>query len=121
MGVSTNRRAAGSRQEALAAAFLKERGVEVLTCNYRCKLGEIDIIGRQDGSYLFIEVKYRRDGTSGRPEEAVGIRKQRTICRVADHYRMRYGLSEDVGCRFDIVAITGGHIRWIQNAFYYIS
>ncbi len=109
----------GDRAEDRAGDFLKQNGVRILERNFRCRTGEIDIIGSDDGIYVFFEVKYRRNGSSGRPFEAVGFAKQRKICRAADFYRMKMGLSEDAGFRFDVISILGDDISWYKNAFYY--
>ena len=93
-------------------AYIKER-------NFRCRMGEIDLIIR-DGRYLaFVEVKYRRTEECGWAAEAVDARKQRVISRVAQFYLHRYGYPEDTPCRFDVVAIDGERIQWIKNAFDY--
>ncbi len=87
--------------------------------NFRCRIGEIDIIAR-DGSYLcFVEVKYRSHTGSGRPDEAVDFRKQRNICKVADFYRVRHGVKESCDMRFDVVSICQDEIILYQNAFSY--
>lgn len=65
-----NNRETGSYYERMAGVYLTEKGYEILEYNYRCKLGEIDIIAR-DGDYLvFCEVKYRADDRKGTPPEA---------------------------------------------------
>lgn len=112
-------------REALAACFLENNGVRITHRNFHGgRRGEIDLIG-YDGEYLvFFEVKFRSSLSSGFPEEAVTIAKQRTICRVADYFRTAYP-EEDTGkVRFDVVALTDGpdrvcHLRWIKNAFEY--
>ena len=76
-----NRRQIGTEEEALAAVFLKAQGYEILEQNFRCRLGEIDIIARDGSALVFIEVKYRRNAAYGTPAEAVNLRKQQKICR----------------------------------------
>ncbi|MBQ8814452.1 MAG: YraN family protein [Lachnospiraceae bacterium] len=112
-----NKRSLGSDKEQLAAEFLEKQGYYIRERNFRCRQGEIDIIA-QDGRYLvFVEVKYRADGRSGEPEEAVTAGKQRTIRRVAEYYLHRYRFSENTPCRFDVVGIKGEEIRITKNAF----
>lgn len=112
-----NKRKVGTTYEQIAAEYLKEQGYEILECNYRNRIGEIDIIGR-DGEYLcFVEVKYRSDSVYGFGAEAVNLRKQKNIIRVAQFYMMKHELSEWTPCRFDVVAIDGAEISLIQNAF----
>lgn len=112
-----NKRATGSRYEGVAAAFLEEKGFEILERNYRDRYGEIDLIAR-DGRYLvFVEVKYRSDRENGYPEEAVGPHKQERIRHAAAWYLYRNQYPEDTPCRFDVVSILGQRIRLIADAF----
>ncbi len=115
-----NTRRIGAQKEEEVCAYLLSEGVRITERNYRCRQGEIDIVG-YDGAFLvFFEVKYRSGGRSGSAAEAVGSAKQRRICRVADYYRMMHHCAEDVPIRFDVVAVDGQRIRWIRDAFYYI-
>lgn len=112
-----NKRETGSQKEELAAEFLTRRGVKILKQNFRCRQGEIDLIGR-DGCYLvFFEVKYRKNERKGAPAEAVGYRKQQKIRYTAQYYLCRFRYPEDTPCRFDVVGILGEKITWIRDAF----
>ena len=112
-----NKRATGGRYEEMAAAFLEEKGYQILERNYRERSGEIDLIAR-DGRYLvFVEVKYRRDTGSGYPEEAVNARKQARIRHAAAYYLYSRRYPSDTPCRFDVVSIPGTEIRLIADAF----
>ncbi|MBQ5535034.1 MAG: YraN family protein, partial [Lachnospiraceae bacterium] len=90
-----NRRKTGSVYEDKAADLIVREGGRILDRNYRNRMGEVDIVADDAGTICFVEVKYRKNDSRGTPAEAVGIRKQFTICRVADHYRMAKRLSED--------------------------
>ena len=114
-----NLRHIGSMKEQMAGDFLIHAGYHICTYNFRCRLGEIDIVAREGDMLVFVEVKYRKSGRHGSPFEAVDLRKQRTICRCADFYRVRFGVSADQPCRFDVVGISGSEIRLIRNAFSY--
>ena len=115
-----NKREKGAQKEEQVCACLLSKGVKIQERNFRCKQGEIDIIG-YDGDYLvFFEVKYRGSRSAGSAAEAVGFAKQRRICRVADYYRMIHHCKEDTPIRFDVVAIDGENFHWIKNAFYYM-
>lgn len=116
---SRNQRQVGSTYEQKAADYLMQHGVQMIASNFSCRQGEIDLIGFQDGCLLFIEVKYRKTGKSGLPEEAVGLRKQQRICRASDYFRMRSPQYAEFQVRFDVVAIEGEEIRWHKNAFPY--
>nr|WP_055055594.1 MULTISPECIES: YraN family protein [Blautia] len=116
--MSINKRKIGSCHEEEAAAFLKKQGLFIVTKNFRCKSGEIDLIVR-DGKYLvFVEVKYRSNKESGYASAAVDYRKQKRISQAAQFFLLRYGYGEPP-CRFDVVAIDGEQIQWIKNAFDY--
>ena len=116
-GESINKRKLGTDKEELAARYLKERGVKMLEKNFRCRQGEIDLIYR-DGEYLvFCEVKYRSNNKNGTAMDAVGITKQRKICRVAEYYRMIHHLGDLTPIRYDVMARQGDQVTWIRNAF----
>lgn len=116
----TNKRSVGARYEREAGAYLEKLGCQIIEYNYRCKLGEIDLVAK-DGVYLvFCEVKYRSGAKKGHPMEAVDYRKQRIISKCAMHYLMEHGLTE-VPCRFDVVGIAGSEIIHLKDAFDYIQ
>lgn len=100
-----NKRKTGQEQEAKAACFLKTQGYQILERNYRCKKGEIDLIAREGQYLVFVEVKYRSTNESGLPEEAVDLRKQRQISRVAglvsDRERSGYLYTVQIRCGGD--------------------
>lgn len=112
-----NNRKVGTDWEEKTASYLESRGMQILERNFRCRTGEIDLIGRYRGYLVFVEVKYRSSPEKGNAAEAVDYRKQRQICRVADFYRLCHGLGEDTPVRYDVVAVTGEKIEWIENAF----
>lgn len=114
-----NKRKLGSGYEEAAASFLQKEGVRILARNFRCRMGEIDLIGRDRDCLVFVEVKYRRGRGSGSALESVNVRKQRTISRVAGYYLLKHQLPADISCRFDVVGIDGNQIRWVKNAFEY--
>lgn len=115
-----NNRQLGSRKEELAAEYLTARGFRVTERNFRCKTGEIDIIGYHDGYLVFVEVKYRSSASKGDALSAVGAQKQRRICRVADYYRYMHHCGASTMVRYDVVAIRQDEIIWIKNAFLHI-
>lgn len=115
-----NKRRLGAEWERLAADYLTERGMRIAERNYRNRQGEIDLIGYHQGYVVFVEVKYRCTKEKGYAAEAVDYRKQRQICKVADYYRYTHKLGNNVGVRYDVVAVQGGEVQWIQNAFPHI-
>ncbi len=112
-----NKRKVGDCYEEKAVLYLKGKGYKILSRNFRCRSGEIDIIAREGDTICFVEVKYRRNHCHGYPEEAVSYYKQETIRKVAQYYFVRYKLPFDTDCRFDVIAIEGEELRHIINAF----
>ena len=115
-----NTRQKGTDKEQLAAEYLTSHGMQIVERNFRGRQGEIDIIGRHNHYLVFVEVKYRGSDVKGSALEAVNSRKQRQICKVADYYRYLHKLGENTMIRYDVVAIQGESVSWIQNAFPHI-
>lgn len=133
-----DKRKIGERFEEAACIYMKERGFRILERNFRCRQGEIDVIGEEEGYLVFVEVKYRASGVSGRAAEAVTAGKQGKICRTADYYRYCHGIGDDRAVRYDVVAIDGAGgmngaggtdgagtndglaIQWYKNAFRHV-
>ena len=84
--IQKNRRKTGADYEKAAGFYLEQMGYEILQFNYRCRLGEIDLIAKDGAYYVFCEVKYRADERKGSPLEAVDARKQQKIFRTAMYY-----------------------------------
>ena len=99
------RKRLGSAGERLAAERLRQAGYTIRTANYRCKVGEIDIVAEEDGDIVFVEVKTRRGTAYGLPEEAVTSAKQRKLIAAAQTYLEAHG-QLDVSWRVDVVAIA---------------
>lgn len=110
-------RETGRAGEDQAACFLEKKGVRILERNFRARQGEIDIIASQEGTILFVEVKYRRSLRFGDPAEAVGPEKQKNICEAALYYLHRKGVDTQTPVRFDVLSVTDQGIRWIRDAF----
>ena len=109
----------GTKAEELAKQHLEQQGLVMLTRNFRCRRGEIDLIMRQGKTLVFVEVRYRKSAAFGSPAETVTKSKQQKIITAANYYLTGRG-QHDMGCRFDVVAITGQHpakIEWITDAF----
>ena len=118
--VLLNNRRQGNDFERLAANYLKEQGMSILKLNFYCKMGEVDIIARDNDYLVFLEVKYRNTAAKGSAIEAVTFNKMKKISRVADYYMYSHHFSGNTSVRFDVVAIEEGHLRHIKNAFEYI-
>lgn len=112
-----NTRAIGNMYEELAVKYLADNGYNIIMRNFRCKMGEIDIVAVDSEVLCFIEVKYRKSNSVGFASAAVDKKKQEIIKKVAAFYLVRYGISEEIECRFDVVAIDEGNIELYKNAF----
>jgi putative endonuclease len=114
--VTVARQTLGKTGEDLAAAELERRGYAILARRYRTRHGEIDIVARDGGTLAFVEVKVRATGECGTALEAVDRRKQLRLASMAREYLARQQLA-DVACRFDVVAIDGGVLTVVVDAF----
>ncbi len=115
---TTDRRKVGSSYEKIAAAYLANRGYQILACNYRSRQKkEIDLIALEGDCLVFAEVKFRSDARKGDPAEAVNPEKQRRIRMAAGQYLLEHPEYGQLSCRFDVVAILGAEIRLIKDAF----
>ena len=84
----------GKAYEEKAAAFLAKRGFQVLERNFRCRQGEVDLVGVHEGCLVFVEVQYRKNRTSGKPErESRGKSAESPIIFVS-------GIPNTAQCRF---------------------
>lgn len=116
--MKVNKRGLGTENEKRAGRYLERHGYQIIEYNYRCKLGEIDIVAK-DGEYLvFCEVKYRSGTRSGHPLEAVDAKKQQIISNCALHYITVKNV-KDMPCRFDVIGVTDHEIYVVKNAFDY--
>ena len=94
----------GADAEVLAAGLLERQGYRLLARNYRCAMGELDLVARDGGEIVFVEVRARRAGGMVGPEESITARKQQRILRAAEHY-LRAQCADDAAWRVDVVAI----------------
>lgn len=110
----------GKIGEELAMAHLKRMKYKILERNYKCLLGEVDLVARDKNTLVFIEVKTRKTKDFGGPAAAVDLRKQRQLSKVALHYLAQKKLN-NIPARFDVVAIeligSAPHVQIIRNAF----
>lgn len=109
----------GKEYEEKVALYLEKQGMRLLARNFRCRRGEIDMIGIHEGCLVFVEVKYRKDNSRGAAEEAVGVSKQKKICYTSDYFRISHKQYQTMQVRYDVVAVTQKEIKWYRNAFPY--
>lgn len=107
----------GVESEAMAAAFLEGRGLTIVARNYRCRLGEIDLVAREGGTTVFVEVRRRASSAFGGAAASITRAKRQKLLKAARHYLSR--LRTMPQCRFDALLIEGEppRIEWIRNAF----
>lgn len=114
------RHALGKFGEDIACRELRRLGYEILARRHRTRYGEIDIIAREAGTTVFVEVKTRERDTYGAGVEAVAPWKQQRLARMAIDYAARHGLLE-TPCRLDVVDVSvepgGLRIEVYRNAF----
>jgi len=115
-----DRKAKGDHAELLACRYLKRHGLRLLTRNFHCRRGEIDLIMRDCDSLVFVEVRYRQQAGFGHAAETVSRSKQNRIIHCARYY-MTVHQKWNTPARFDVVAIEGKlddfTIEWFANAF----
>jgi putative endonuclease len=99
------RQSLGKLGEDLACAELTRLGYAILERRYRTRFGEIDIVAREAGAVVFVEVKTRTGPAFGGGAEAVTAPKQRRIAQMAVDFLSRHRL-HDRACRFDVVAVS---------------
>ena len=106
----------GQQAEDKAARFLEKHGLLVLTRNFRCHGGEIDLICRDRNTLVFVEVRMRRNADFGGAGASITLSKQRRIILAAQHYLLA-NTNTNGDCRFDCVLLEGETIEWIRDAF----
>lgn len=109
----------GKLYEQLALAYLEQQGLQLVTQNFSCKAGEIDLVMRHQHYWVFVEVKYRASNRYGGALAAVTRSKQLKVRRAVQYYQQIYRITQQP-CRIDVLAIEGMapyHYHWLQNAF----
>lgn len=107
----------GARAEALCAELLQKAGLRILARNWRCRLGEIDLVAEEGTTLVFAEVRLRHDASFGGAAESISAAKRARLLAAAKLYLAGRA---SVDCRFDVLlldALAPARIRWIRNAF----
>ena len=105
MALPAEKKEIGQRGEEMAVSFLKGLNYQILERNYRCKLGEVDIIARDNDTLVFIEVRTRSSLDFGLPQESINRRKRHQISKVALEFMLRKKM-KNIPARFVVFAIT---------------
>ncbi|NOT68316.1 MAG: YraN family protein [Methylophilaceae bacterium] len=107
----------GVAAEQMAATYLQQQGLTLISQNFTCRYGEIDLIMREGRMLVFVEVRLRSNARFGGAGMSITPAKQHKLQRSAEYYLQQYGNS---ACRFDAVLMnkaSAEHIEWIKNAF----
>lgn len=110
----------GKMAEQKALSYLVEQGLALVSQNFTCRLGEIDLIMR-DGKYLvFVEVRSRSSSSFGGGIASITYAKRQKIIKTASLYLMTHQINEQFPVRFDVISIDGKSesITWLKEAFY---
>ncbi|MGB0914504.1 MAG: YraN family protein [Crocinitomicaceae bacterium] len=110
----------GRKGEEIASNYLRTKGWEILSSNYKWNRGEVDLVCKVDSCLKIIEVKTRNSSYFGEPHNAVNRKKQKQIIQVANHYIQENSI--DLEVEFDVISIvlnqTKMELEHIENAFY---
>lgn len=114
--MSRQRIGLGRRGEELAVRELRRRGYEIVERNWRCAVGEVDIVARRGQAWAFVEVRTRRGEAFGTPEESITPKKQARMQAVAERYMAEHALWEADG-QLLVVAVEmdpAGHLQRVE-------
>ena len=116
-----HRLAQGLSYERAAEKYLEARGLRLLTRNFRCRTGEIDLVMMDVDTLVFVEVRYRSHQGFGGALESITKRKQIRVVRAAATFLQSHAHYQRLACRFDAVGIKGSvsdaDFCWIKAAF----
>ncbi|MCU4676667.1 YraN family protein [Catenovulum sp. 2E275] len=115
-----NKRLLGQDYEKAAARYLTKQGLTTLEYNFNCKLGEIDLICRENDTLVFVEVRFRKNSQYGGASASISVQKQNKVKKAAQFYLQQHNINlNHCAIRFDVVTIEGqiSNLNWIKNAF----
>jgi putative endonuclease len=108
----------GTAAEERALAHLRDRGLELVTRNWSCRMGELDLIMRDGGQLIIVEVRSRARSGFGTAAESITATKRQRITRATRLYLQRNPREAQRPVRFDVIALDGdGEPEWIRDAF----
>jgi putative endonuclease len=115
-----HRQSLGKRGEDLACAELEKRGYVIVDRRFRTRCGELDIVARDGGVLVFVEVRARSGCNFGTPFESVTWKKRQRLSQMAVSYLCAKRLT-GAACRFDVVSIVEEHgtrtVELMRGAF----
>lgn len=108
----------GQTAEALAERYVRRHGLTIVSRNFSCRFGEIDLICRDADELVFLEVRYRSASRFGSAAETVTIRKQQKLIKTAQSFLAAHPKLQRMTMRFDVIGIDSEQsIEWIKGAF----
>ena len=124
MEKNRNKTELGAWGEDRVAEALQDAGYRILRRNFRCRLGEIDLIAEKDGILAFVEVKLRKNSRYGEAREFVTPEKQRKLRLAASYYLAGSSRVQELQPRFDVAEVYAPHgaegpftLHYLENAF----
>ena len=114
--MTDSRRSLGAFGEKYAAGYLARAAYAILDTNVRLKGGEIDIVAREGDTLVLVEVRTRRGGRMGTPEESITPRKAQRLAKLAAEYVQSLA-TPPAGWRIDVVAVQvapGGRVSRLE-------
>jgi len=115
-----DRRLIGSNAEQLARRHLESQGLELLCENYRCRLGELDLVMREGSTLVIVEVRLRSRSRFGDGAASIDSGKRRRIVRATQHLLMTNRALARLRVRFDVISLEPApaqRLEWIRGAF----
>ena len=109
----------GQWGEQIACEYLQGLGLSLVEKNYRSPCGEIDLIMKDGGALVFVEVRLRQSNSHGGALASITAAKQRKLLKTGQHYLVSKKMYDKIACRFDVISIQGTDkpcIDWISNA-----
>lgn len=109
----------GQAGEDLASQVIQKDGLKILERNFRCPIGEMDIIASEGERLIFIEVRTRTTQKFGWGEESIQPKKRLRLQKIAEYYILCRSYKEWPPIRFDLIAIRWNEINpqsnWIRG------
>ncbi|MGI9309733.1 MAG: YraN family protein [Gammaproteobacteria bacterium] len=104
----------GHTAEESACRFLRSQGLKLITRNYRCRYGELDLIMTDRATLICIEVRYRRSGLAGGPLESITDAKKERLALAMRHFLQAHAKYQHLPLRFDVVGLSGNTAQAID-------
>lgn len=100
-----NKQSIGQQGERIAANYLQQNGYTIVTRNWRCRFGEIDLVARKEDTLVFVEVRTRQSDTPENAFASINTTKRKKLVRAVHLYLAEQHLQTDAGWRIDVIAV----------------